>query len=279
MEIDYFHLNPAKWREFNPPSGDFVVDYIDLLLRQHSNQAEELADFLNQPVAKTPFVIGVAGSVAVGKSTFANTLQEKLTDKYPAKNIFVVSTDGFLMSNNELNDKNLMDQKGFPVSFNWKAMNTFLQSIKEGKDRIPYRLYSQEISDLVPDRVGTIENADIVILEGINALQNPTDPTLAAPRDFLDLGIYLDADEATLTAWFMDRFHKMLEINKDKPDNFYYEWAHWPKEESDAFALKVWRDVNLKNLHEFILPSKKNADLIIEKDQEHNTKNIYLKKF
>ena len=141
------------------------------------------------------------------------------------------------MSNAELKAKNLMDQKGFPVSFNWDAFSTFLSSVKASKERVPYRLYSQEISDLVPNEVGSVEQPDVLVVEGINLLEVPPNGQ-APPSDFLDYVIYLDASEEDLERWYLDRYHLMLEINRNNPDNYFYQWAHVSREQADIFAKK-----------------------------------------
>lgn len=171
-----------------------------------------------------------------------------------------------------------MDQKGFPSSFNWDAFYTFLASVKAGKERVPYRLYSQEISDLVPNELGYVSVPDILVVEGINLLEVPPDGQ-APPSDFFDYVIYLDASEDDLETWYLDRYHLMLEINRNNPDNFFYKWANVPLEQADNFAKRVWRDVNLKNLHDYIEPTKKRADMIIKKYGNHEISDMYIRKF
>lgn len=277
MQTEFVHITPQRWQEFNPPSADFLVDYLDFILKKFQDNQLKKVKFLHSKT-KTPFIMGISGSVAAGKSTFAQRVKDLLKQKYPDKEVALVSTDGFLMSNAELTAKNIMDQKGFPVSFNWQALDNFLQAIKTGQKNIPYRLYSQEISDLVPDKLGNIQDPDIVIIEGINILQVPPN-SMQPPSDYLDLGIYLDASDENLEYWFMERFHKLLELNRNNPDNFYYEWAHWPIEKADKLAKDVWQSVNYKNLVEYIAPSKTRADLIIEKQRDHTISDFYIKKF
>ena len=276
MQNEFIHITPCKWQEFNPPSENFLADYFAYQLNEFFNQQKQRELFLNQTIT-APFIIGIAGSVAAGKSTFAKKVEDLLNQNYPDFKTAVVSTDGFLMSNNELKAKGLMDQKGFPVSFNWQALNNFLCALKVGKNNVPYRLYSQEISDLVTDRVGKISNCNIVIIEGINILQVPE--KFQPPSDFLDLGIYLDAADEDLEYWFMQRFHSLLKLNENNPDNFYYEWAHWPIEKADKLAKDVWQSVNYKNLVKYIAPSKTRADLIIKKQKDHTFSDFYIKKF
>lgn len=277
MKNEFIHITLQKWQEFNPPSTDFLADYLVWQLKNYDNLQKEKKTFLE--LKKAPFIIGVAGSVAAGKSTFAQKLNDLLARKFPQLKSIVVSTDGFLMSNAELQAKGIMEQKGFPFSFNWRALTNFLCAVKSGKQNVPYRLYSQEISDLVPDKIGKINDIDILIIEGINILQIPPNAQGQIPSDFLDLGIYLDSSDDNLEYWFMERFHNLLKQNKSNPGNFYYEWANGPIKKADAMAKQVWRDVNYKNLVDYIAPSKERADLIIEKQKDHSFSDFYIKKF
>ena len=262
-----------------PPSDEwqFIVKILKMKAESLQQAKKLQEDFLKQTWPSAPLIISVAGSVSVGKSTFAAKLKQKLVEYNSSKNVQVVSADSFLMSNDELKAKDLMDEKGFPSSFNWTTIAEFLTAIKTGKHHVPYYVYSHELSDLSHE-VKYVEQPDILIIEGINLLQKaPGD--IASPSDYVDFRIYLDADKKDLEQWYMERFHEMLEINKDNPGNFFYKWAHKPRLEADEFAHGVWRAVNLKNLNEYIAPTRNRADMILKKNYDHSVGDIYLRKF
>lgn len=223
-----------------------------------------------------PFIIGVSGSVASGKSTFAQELKRALERTYPDKKIAVISADNFLKSNAELEAKGLMEQKGFPISFNWQALVNFFEALKKHYPKIPYRIYSHELSDLIPDQVGFLEEVDILIIEGIYLLQDAP-AGIDAPRKYINSSIYLDTSEENLYQWYLERFHQMLKLNYHNPGNFFYSWAHKPIQEADNFALDVWNKVNLKNLHQYIAPTKERADIIVENNDKHKIERILIK--
>lgn len=274
MNTEYLHLTPDKWQNLMPPSDSvdgwsFISYVLSKELLTNKISLEELN--WRKP---SPFIIGVSGSVAAGKSTFAQKLKQRLEKEN--KKIEIVSTDNFLMSNAELEEKGLMEEKGFPVSINWTALNKFLKNVKLGNYNIPYRLYSQELSDLIPNKLGVLKQTDILIIEGINILELPTNNG-DIPSDYLNYAIYLDSDEKNLETWYLDRYHHMLELNRDNPDNFFYKWAHIDRKEADEFAKKVWLNVNIKNLHEYIAPTKMRADMIVTKALDHSISSIDLK--
>ncbi|QNQ81304.1 type I pantothenate kinase [Lactobacillus sp. PV034] len=274
MNKEYLHLTPDEWESLMPPSssksGWAFINYVlnkEIVVQQNSLQE------LNWRIS-SPYIIGIAGSVAAGKTTFAQNLKANLEKE--DRKVEIISTDSFLMSNAELTAKDLMDQKGFPISINWNALNNFLKNVKLGNTNIPYRLYSQERSDLVPDKVGILPQTDVLIVEGINILELPTNNG-EMPSDYVDYAIYLDSSETNLEAWYLERYHRMLDLNRDNPDNFFYKWAHTDRQKADEFAKEVWLNVNIKNLHEYIAPTKKRADMIVTKSFDHSISAIDLK--
>ena len=272
---EYLHLTPDKWQNLMPPSTSkngwsFVSYVLDEEILATQRYLKELSWHLS-----SPYIIGISGSVAAGKTTFAKELKRHLEKEN--KKVEIVSTDNFLMSNAELEAKGLMDQKGFPVSINWGALITFLKKVKLGDESIPYRLYSHELSDLIPNQLGILKQIDILIIEGINILELPIGNG-EIPSDYLDYSIYLDSDESNLENWYMERYHHMLNINSDNPDNFFYKWAHVDRKIADEFAKKVWIDVNIKNLHEYIAPTKVRANMIVTKNLDHTISAIDLKR-
>ncbi|MBD5430712.1 type I pantothenate kinase [Lactobacillus sp.] len=278
MQNRFVHLTAKKWGDLIPPSNEwqFIIKILSMK-EENLKQAQKMQeDFLKQTWLASPLIISVAGSVSVGKSTFAEELRHKLVEYNSTRKIQVVSADSFIMSNSELKAKNLMDEKGFPSSFDWESMANFLAAVKSSTRNIPYRVYSHELSDL-SDKIEYIDQPDILIIEGINMLQKAPGNNLS-PNDFVDFSIYLDASRENLENWYLERFHQMMKLNKDNPGNFFYQWAHKPLTEADNFAHEVWRTVNLKNLNEYIAPTKERADMILRKNYDHSVSDIYLRK-
>lgn len=253
-----------------------LVAYIGIMFEQSKKAEKSKADFLKQAMTKRPFIIGISGSVSVGKSTTSRLLRLLLHRTYPDLKIQRMTTDGFLYTNNELKVKNLMSRKGFPESYNMQRLNDFLTDVVRGKEDIVYPLYSQGISDIVPDKFGHVLSPDILIIEGINTLQLPPNGTIVS-SDFYDLSIYLDADEDLIESWFLSRFNELMEQNKNNPDNYYYHWAHSNRKEAINAAKEVWQSVNLVNLREFIAPTKTRANVVLHKTRGHHIDSVYLR--
>ncbi|MCF1784185.1 type I pantothenate kinase [Lactobacillus mulieris] len=253
-----------------------LVAYIGVVFEQSKEKEKKKADFLKRPISKRPFIIGISGSVSVGKSTTSRLLRLLLQRTYPELKIQRMTTDGFLYTNNELRAKNLMSRKGFPESYNMQRLNDFLTDVVRGKEDIVYPLYSQGISDIVPDEFGHVLSPDILIIEGINTLQLPPNGTIVS-SDFYDLSIYLDADEDLIESWFLSRFKELMEQNKDNPDNYYYHWANSDRTKAINAAKEVWQSVNLVNLREFIAPTKARANVVLHKTKGHHIDSVYLR--
>ncbi|MGQ5708675.1 type I pantothenate kinase [Lactobacillus sp. PSON] len=255
-----------------------LVRYLHLFA-QHKKMLIKLQDhFIGIDKINHPFIIGISGSVAVGKSTTARLLQVLLQRCYPDLKVQLMTTDGFLYSNRELNKRRIMDRKGFPESYNMKMLCDFLSDVTNGKSRVLYPLYSQELSDIVPEKYGEVNNPDILIIEGINTLQLPPIGVVVT-SDFFDFSIYIDADEELIEKWFMQRFEHLLIINKNKPQNFYYEWANEPLEKAKKRADTVWQSVDLVNLREYIAPTKDRANVILHKTYGHRIDSIYIRHY
>lgn len=255
-----------------------LVDYLHLMYQNKRFCQQQAIDFLHRPVKKAPFIIGISGSVAVGKSTTARLLQLLLSRRYPELKVHLMTTDGFLYSNSELERRNLMARKGFPESYNMQLLSDFLADVLSGKEDIAYPLYSQNLSDIVPGQYGHVKEPDILIMEGINTLQLPESGQVVT-SDFFDFSIYIDAPESLIESWFMQRFIKIMALNKDKPDNFYYHLANGPRTAALQLAEETWQMVNLVNLREYIAPTKTRASLILHKTQGHLIDQILLRKF
>ncbi|UQS84339.1 type I pantothenate kinase [Bombilactobacillus thymidiniphilus] len=238
------------------------------------------ADFLGKKPHKVPFIIGISGSVAVGKSTTARLLKVMLQRAYPQYKIEQMTTDGFLYPNEELERRNILADKGFPWSYDNEKLLNFLEAVKANQGSVTYPSYSHIIYDIVPDHLNELQNPDILIIEGINVLQLPQNQNLYV-SDYFDFSIYVDADPQLIEKWFIHRFEGFLiEENKNpNPDNFYYQFTKQPLEQALATAHQVWRDVNYNNLVKYIAPTMNRADLILHKTKHHKIDHVLLKKY
>ena len=255
-----------------------LINYLYLVYQEKRTLQQKQSEFLKQHVLAAPFIIGISGSVAVGKSTTARLLQVLLSRTFPNLNVHLMTTDGFIYPNEELKRRGLFDRKGFPESYNMNLLSDFLKDVLSGKENIAYPLYSQELSDIVPGKYGHVKQPDILIIEGINTLQLPTNGQIVT-SDFFDFSIYIDADEELIEKWFMQRFERVLEMNKNDPTNFYYEMANGPRTDAIQLAQDTWQMVNLVNLREYIEPTKQRASLILHKTTGHKIDEIYLRQF
>lgn len=240
-------------------------------------------DFLGRPAALRPYVIAIAGSVAVGKSTTARLLRNLLARWPDHPNVTLITTDGFLYPKDHLLAVGLMQRKGFPESYDVRKMIQFLTDIREiGKATSP--VYSHETYDIVAKGNISIDRPDILIFEGLNVLQIGTeiksipDPVFTA-SDFFDFTIYVDAEQENIEHWYMDRFMLLKKNSFIKPASYFHHLANAPDEEAREFAQKLWREINLPNLTENILPTRGRADVVIHKDSEHSTDRLWLRRF
>lgn len=255
-----------------------LISYLHLVYKEKRSGQAKQREFLHKDLKPAPFIIGISGSVAVGKSTTARLLQLLLSRTYPELKVHLMTTDGFIYPNTELKRKNLMSRKGFPESYDMALLTDFLKDVLSGKDDIVYPLYSQELSDIVPGKYGHVQNPDILIIEGINTLQLPRGGQVVT-SDYFDFSLYIDAEESMIEKWYMQRFYKVMDLNKNNPDNYYYELANAPREEATKFAEETWQMVNLVNLREYIAPTKQRASLILHKTTGHLIDQIYLRHF
>lgn len=257
------------------------------LLSAHVESSQLLfhqrARFLNVADAvKTPFIIGIAGSVAVGKSTTARILKELLQRWPTSPQVDLVTTDGFLYPNDVLRSKNLMERKGFPDSYDVGALLRFLSGIKSGRPDVPAPVYSHMTYDVLPGQNIIIDRPDILIFEGLNVLQPgelPEDgkyvPFLS---DFFDFSIYIDADEDLIHKWYIARFMRLRETAFRNPDSFFHRYSQLSDGAARAIAEGLWQNINLKNLRENILPTRPRADLILRKGADHLIEEVALRK-
>jgi type I pantothenate kinase len=238
--------------------------------------------FRSEEVRKTPFIIGIAGSVAVGKSTTARVLKELLRRWPSSPKVDLVTTDGFLMPNAELRRKGLMERKGFPESYDVGALLRFLSGIKSGVPNMKAPLYSHFSYDVLPGEFVTIDQPDILIFEGINVLQTRDLPKdgKAVPfvSDFFDFSIYVDAEESLIREWYIERFMRLRETAFLNPDAFFHKYSQLSEPAALAVAEGLWTNINLKNLHENIQPTRPRADLILKKGADHLVEEVALRK-
>ncbi|GAA2002772.1 type I pantothenate kinase [Microbacterium ulmi] len=234
--------------------------------------------FLHERDTTTPFVVGVAGSVAVGKSTIARLLRELMSRWPGTPRVELVTTDGFLYPNAELERRGLMLRKGFPESYDRRALVQFLSDVKSGADEARAPFYSHMRYDIVPDAHITVRRPDVVIVEGLNVLQPPPTPNDVAVSDFFDFSVYVDADSSHITQWFLDRFLALKRGAFANPSSFFNSFAHLSDDEATAFARGVWDSINLPNLQENVLPTRHRATLVLQKAANHAVERVLLRK-
>jgi type I pantothenate kinase len=233
--------------------------------------------FLGVLPASRPYVIGLAGSVAVGKSTTSRILQELLA-RWPAHpSVELVTTDGFLHPNRVLTERGLMERKGFPESYDTAALVKFLAAVKAGEPEVSAPVYSHIRYDILEHEAQVLREPDIVIVEGLNVLQ--ISPGVERHvSDFFDFTIYVDADEADIERWFVERFFTLRETVFGDPESFFHNYATLSDDEAEEVAHFVWRTINGVNLREEILPTRARAQLVLEKGPDHRVRRVRLRR-
>lgn len=243
---------------------------------------KQRSKFLDISGTKTPFVIGIAGPVAVGKSTTSRILRELLT-RWPASpKVDLITTDGFLLPNEVLREQNLMHKKGFPESFDRRSILKFLSRIKAGERNVHAPVYSHLVYDVVPGESVVVDQPDILIFEGINVFQVSDLPkdgdSVPFVSDYFDFSIYIDAEEDDIQRWYVERFMHLRETAFRKPESFFHRYSEVSPSSARAIALDLWERINLVNLKENILPTRQRADLILHKGRDHAVNRVALRR-
>jgi type I pantothenate kinase len=238
----------------------------------------DTSTFLGEADATTPFVIGVAGSVAVGKSTIARLLRELMSRWDGTPRVELVTTDGFLYPNAELERRGIMARKGFPESYDRRALVQFLSEVKSGAAEVRAPFYSHMRYDIIPDARVTVRRPDVVIVEGLNVLQPPPAPNDVAVSDLFDFSIYVDADADDIRQWYVDRFLALRQAAFSDPSSYFRVFADIDDDEAVRRALGYWNDINLPNLVENVLPTRHRARLVLQKSADHSVERVLLRK-
>ena len=271
-------LSLEEVAEIYLPLSRLLNFYISSNLRRQA----VLEQFLGTNGQRIPYIISIAGSVAVGKSTTARVLQALLSRWPEHRSVELITTDGFLHPNEVLKERGLMKKKGFPLSYDMHRLVKFVSDLKSGVPHVTAPVYSHLIYDRIPDGDKTVVQPDILILEGLNVLQSgmdyPHDPHHVFVSDFVDVSIYVDAPAELLQRWYINRFLKFREGAFTDPDSYFHNYAQLSEEEAINVATGLWNEINYVNLKENILPTRERASLILIKSEKHAVDQIRLRK-
>jgi type I pantothenate kinase len=271
-------LDIKEVEEIYLPLSRLLSIYVDATQRLYYSQRQ----FLGIRDRKVPYIIGVAGSVAVGKSTTARVLQAMLARWSPRPKVDMVTTDGFLYPNAMLERQGLMQKKGFPESYDLPLLLSFLSDIKSGRAKVRAPVYSHLTYDIVPHQWIEVDRPDILIVEGVNVLQTGPLPrdgkAVPVVSDFFDFSVYIDADEAVLRQWYVRRFLALRDTAFTDPRSYFHRYALLSDDEAIATAVAIWERTNLANLEDNILPTRPRATAILKKGADHVVETVALRR-
>ncbi|KAE9533378.1 type I pantothenate kinase [Ursidibacter arcticus] len=260
------------------PLARLINYYID----ENIKRQQVLHKFLDVASPKVPYIISIAGSVSVGKSTSARILQALLSQWPEERKVSLITTDGFLYPLATLEEKNLLKRKGFPESYDIHSLIRFVSDIKSGKRKVKAPIYSHITYDIIPDQFNEVDQPDILILEGLNVLQTgmnyPASPHNVFVSDFVDFSIYVDADEDLLKKWYINRFLKFRRSAFSDPNSYFHHFSKLSEQEAISTASTIWDEINGLNLRQNILPSRERANLILVKGDDHAIQTVKLRK-
>ncbi len=277
-EVEQIYLPLSRLLSLYVAATQKLFRAMSYFLDQRDDKREEARD----GEGKMPYIIGIAGSVAVGKSTTARVLQALLARWPNTPKVDLVTTDGFLLPNAVLKREGLMEKKGFPESYDLPLLLRFLSEIKAGRRRVRAPLYSHFFYDVMPDEMVEVDRPDILIVEGLNVLQTTRPPkdgkAIPFVSDFFDFSLYIDADEDVLEHWYVDRFMHLRETAFRDPLSYFHRYSELSNDGARERALSIWRTINQPNLTANILPTRQRADLILRKAGDHEVAEVSLRR-